>query len=87
MQRPKKPWLFGSQLRTSKRKKFARIESPDQALQLAQLASVNAQWTAAIYAENEATLHHAFLQWRLRAILKTCASFLRALFFGRTRSL
>ena len=35
------------------RKKFARIESPDQALQLAQLASVHAHWTAAIDAENE----------------------------------
>ena len=36
MQRREKPWLFGSQLRTSKRKKSAQIESPDQALQLAQ---------------------------------------------------
>ena len=35
------------------RKKFARIESPDQALQLSQLASVHAHWTAAIDAENE----------------------------------
>lgn len=35
------------------RKKFARIESPDQALQLSQLASVHAHWTAAINAENE----------------------------------
>ena len=35
------------------RKKFARIESPDQALQLAQLASVHAHWTAAIDALNE----------------------------------
>ena len=35
------------------RKKYARIESPDQALQLAQLASVHAHWTAAIEAENE----------------------------------
>ena len=36
------------------RKKFTRIESPDQALQLAQLASVHAHWTAAINAESEA---------------------------------
>ena len=35
------------------RKKFARIESPDPALQLAQLASVHAHWTAAINAESE----------------------------------
>ena len=36
-----------------RRKKYARIESPDQALQLAQLASVHAHWTAAIEAEDE----------------------------------
>ena len=35
------------------RQKYARIESPDQALQLAQLASVHAHWTAAIDAGSE----------------------------------
>ena len=35
------------------RSKYARVESPDQALQLAQLASIHAHWTVNVEAARE----------------------------------